>query len=137
MTMNFFRIFGVNVRLRKPFEILNELLRASKRHRDNLAKISKIFLRRILIPKILKKFMVIHGKKNTFLWFFSEFFGSICAREKIKGEKLVFEVRKRILAPKVLKRIIEVYFFTISDHAFFQDFGVNVRLRKISEPNKK
>ena len=62
--------------------------------------------------------MAIHSKKIQFC----EFFGPICACEKIKAEKLVFEVRKRILASKILKKIIKMYFFTLSNHAFFQDF---------------
>ena len=112
--MNFFRLFRVNMLIKKIFKILNELSRSSNSHRDNFLKISKIFLRRTLTHE----FMVIHSKKIQFC----EFFGPIRACEKIKAEKLVFEVRKRILAPKILKKIIEVYFFTISDHAFFQDF---------------
>ena len=68
---------------------------------------------------------------------FSEFFRPICAWEKIKSEKLVFEIRKHILAPKILKTIVEVYFFALSDHAFFQDFWSECALQKISEPNKR
>ena len=40
--------------------------------------------------------------------------------EENKSEKTCFEVRKRTLAPKILKKITDMYFFTIIDHEFFQ-----------------
>ena len=69
--------------------------------------------------------MVIHGKKIQFCEFLQNFLGQFPL-----GENLVFEVRKLILAPKILKKIIEVYFSTISDHAFFQDFWSQCEPRK-------
>ena len=49
-------------------------------------------------------------------------FGADVLSEKYKSEKNVFEIRKRKLAPKVLKKFTQVYFFTIIDHEFFQIF---------------
>ena len=73
MTIYFFKILGMNARLSKIFECFNTLSRSSKRHRVTLSKISKIFLRRILNLKILKKFMVIFHKNIHFYEFFQDF----------------------------------------------------------------
>ena len=66
--------------------------------------------------------MVIHGKKIKYssVNFFRIFWANLRLGKKV--EKLAFEVRKRILGLKILKTIIEVYYFIICDHAFFHDF---------------
>ena len=84
---------------------------------DTLLKISKIFHRLTLAPKILKKFIVIYSKKIHFCDFF-RIFRAYELSEKNKSEKNVFEVRKRKLAPKILKKFTEVYFFTIIDRFY-------------------
>ena len=43
---------------------------------------------------------------------------------RIKAIKHVFEVRKRRLTKKILKKFAEVYFFTSNYHEFFSDFLV-------------
>ena len=61
MTVNFFRIFWVNMRLRQIFKIFDRVSRWRFYGLDNVLKHSKIFLRRTLVPKILKNFMVIYA----------------------------------------------------------------------------
>ena len=56
---------------------------------------------------------------------FFRIFGAYVLSEKNKSEKNVFEVRKRKLATKILKKFTEVYFFTIIDRGFFQVFLSN------------
>ena len=53
---------------------------------------------------------------------FLGFLEQISARKKIKAKKHDFEVRKRIFAPKILKKLIEVNIFTKNNHEFFQNF---------------
>ena len=57
ITMNFPRIFGVNVRLIKIFEIFEKNLNQISK----ISEISKMLLRRKLTLKILKKLMVIYS----------------------------------------------------------------------------
>ena len=65
--MNFFRIFEVIVRLRKIFETFDE----------KFWRIQKIVLRCALSQKILKKCMVIYGKKIHFWDFFQNLWSSV------------------------------------------------------------
>ena len=46
----------------------------------------------------------------------------MCTWEKIKEKKHVFEVRKRIFAPKILKKFTKVYILMRNDLDFFQNF---------------
>ena len=48
--------------------------------------------------------------------------GADVLSEKIKAKQNVFEIRKRKLAPKILKKFTEVNFFSIIKHGFFQIF---------------
>ena len=82
-----------------------------------------------MIPKILEKFMVSQGVKvQSYEFFRIEFLELMFAWKKINPEKHVFEVKKRKLAPKIVKKFSEVYFFTIIDHTFFRIFRINVLL---------
>ena len=83
-------------------------------------KFQRFFIGAHWLRKFWKKFMNIYSKKIHFCEFFQDFRSWCNTLGKNKSEKKCFWVRKRKLAPKILKKITEVYFFTIIDHEFFQ-----------------
>ena len=107
------KIFGANGRLGKMFEIVYRLSNSSKRHCNPYGKIQKFFLRGSLAPKILKKFMVIHGKEYTPVNFF-RIFGANVRFLSSKRCFSAFIFSKRTLATKTLKKFTQKLFFFLS-----------------------